>query len=116
MQSKRSRERSTSGTSPLKLLLWTAIAGLLFGIAGFFAPVEDALRVGRNGLHPHAASGDIVLVAVDDRSLLEVGNWPWPRQQHARMVDELTQKGARRIFYHANFAFKTDPANDKQFE
>ena len=97
-------------------MLWTALAGLLFGIAGFFAPLEDSLRVGRNSLHPHAASGDIVLVAVDDRSLLEVGNWPWPRQQHARMVDRLTEMGARRIFYDANFSFKTDPASDKQFE
>ena len=84
--------------------------------SAFGAPLEDALRVGRNSLHPHAVSGDIVLVAVDDRSLLEVGNWPWPRQQHARMVDKLTEMGARQIFYHANFSFKTDPANDKQFE
>ncbi|HMI41198.1 MAG TPA: EAL domain-containing protein [Sphingomicrobium sp.] len=115
MQSKRSRKKTASGT-PFRLLLWTALAGLIFGITGFGAPLEDALRVGRNSLHPHAASGDIVLVAVDDRSLLEVGNWPWPRQQHAKMVGRLTEMGARRIFYHANFSFKTDPANDNQFE
>src|SRR3990170_54905 len=110
MQSKRSREKAKSGTSPFKLLLWTAIVGLIFGAIGFGEPLEDALRVGRNGLHPHAASGDIVLVGVDDRSLLEIGNWPWPRKHHAQMVDRLTQMGARRIFYDVNFSFKGDSA------
>jgi CHASE2 domain-containing sensor protein len=109
MQSKRSREKTVSGASPFMLLLWTAIAGLIFGITGFGAPLEDALRVARNALHSQPASGEIVLVAVDDRSLLELGNWPWPRRQHARMVDRLTEAGARRIFYHADFSFKTDP-------
>jgi EAL domain-containing protein (putative c-di-GMP-specific phosphodiesterase class I)/CHASE2 domain-containing sensor protein len=116
MQSKRSRGKAATDTSPFKLLLWTAIVGLIFGAIGFGEPLEDAFRVGRNGLHPHAASGDVVLVAVDDRSLLEIGSWPWPRQQHAQIVDRLTQMGARRIFFDINFAFKGDPAQDRQFE
>jgi len=116
MQSKRSREKTASGTSPFKLLLWTAIAGLIFGIIGFGEPLENAFRVVRNSLHPHRASGDIVLVAVDDRSLQELGNWPWSRDIHARMVERLTDLGARRIFYDVNFAFKSDPADDAKFE
>src|SRR3990170_7825031 len=116
MQSKRSREKATSGTSPFKLLLWTAIVGAIFGAIGFGEPLENTLRVGRNGLHPHAASGDIVLVAVDDRSMQELGSWPWPRDIHARMIDRLTQLGAKRIFYDVNFSFKSDPAVDRQFE
>ena len=61
MQRKRSPEPSESGHSPFKLLLWTAIAGLIFGVIGFGEVLENTLRVGRNGLHPHRASGDIVL-------------------------------------------------------
>jgi diguanylate cyclase len=116
MQSKQSREKTSADKSPFKLLLWTAIVGLIFGAISFGEPLENALRVSRNGLHPHPASGDIVLVAIDDRSLLEVGNWPWPRDQHAHMVDRLTQMGARRIFFDVNFSFRSDPTKDKLFE
>jgi len=116
MQPKRSQKKSTSGTSPFKLLLWTAIVGLIFGVIGFGEPLEDVLRVGRNGLHPHAASGDIVLVTIDDRSLQEVGSWPWSRKIHGQMAERLTKLGARRVFYDINFAFKSDAADDAAFE
>jgi EAL domain-containing protein (putative c-di-GMP-specific phosphodiesterase class I)/CHASE2 domain-containing sensor protein len=115
MKAKQSRENAASGTSPFKLLLWTAIVGLIFGVIGFGEFVEDALRVGRNSVHPHAARGDTVLIAVDDRSLQDLGNWPWPRSTHARIVDRLTQMGAKRIFYDLNFSFKSDPAEDAAF-
>jgi hypothetical protein len=42
-------------------------AGLLFGLIGFGEIAEDALRAGRDRLHWHKASGDIVLVKIDDQ-------------------------------------------------
>ena len=116
MQRRRSPEPSESGHSPFKLLLWTAIAGLIFGVIGFGEVLENTLRVGRNGLHPHRASGDIVLIAIDDKSLQDLGNWPWSRSTHARLVDRLGNLGARRVFYDINFSFKTDAADDAAFE
>jgi len=38
---------------------------------------------------PSLASDDIVVVAIDDRSLAEIGNWPWDRAKHAALIDEL---------------------------
>ena len=55
--------------SPWALLLWTTLAGLLFGLVGFGEIAEDYLRSARNSLHKHPASGDIVLIDVDDASL-----------------------------------------------
>ena len=77
------RQKTVSEPAPWKLLLWTAIAGLVFGLIGFGEIAEDYLRVWRNSLHPHHASGDVVLVLIDDQSLRQVGNWPWRRQQDA---------------------------------
>mgnify|MGYP006192041259 CR=1 FL=1 len=59
--------------SPRKLLLWTAIIGLIFGLIGFGELPEDLLRTSRNSLHQHKASGDIVFVSIDDRSMSEIG-------------------------------------------
>jgi EAL domain-containing protein (putative c-di-GMP-specific phosphodiesterase class I)/CHASE2 domain-containing sensor protein len=99
--------------SPRKLLLWTAIIGLIFGLIGFGELPEDLLRTSRNSLHPNKASGDIVFVRVDDQSLREVGRWPWPRRYHADLTDKLTAAGANRIFFDIMFEHRNNPADDK---
>ena len=98
-----------------KLLLWTALAGLIFGLIEFGSIAEDVLRAGRNSLHWHRASGDIVLVKIDEQSLREVGRWPWPRRYHAQLTDRLSEAGAKRIFFDISFFGATNPADDRSF-
>lgn len=43
------------------------------------------------------ASDDVVVVAIDDRSLKELERWPWPRQRLAGLVEVLEQAGARAV-------------------
>jgi len=100
---------------PFKALLWTAIAALLFGLAGAGLPIDQSLRTARNSLHVHNASGDIVLVKLDDASLRQVGGWPWSRGNVAKLNDELTSAGARRIFYHVPMDAPTNSADDQAF-
>ena len=47
----------------------------------------------RNSLHWHKASGDIVLVKIDDQSLRDVGRWPWPRRYMAQLIDQPQRRG-----------------------
>jgi EAL domain-containing protein (putative c-di-GMP-specific phosphodiesterase class I)/CHASE2 domain-containing sensor protein len=96
-----------------RLLLWTALAGLIFGLVGFGEIAEDALRTVRNSFHRHSASGDIVLVKIDDKSLRQVGRWPWPRRYHAQLVDALTEAGASRMFFDILFETYSDSSDDK---
>jgi diguanylate cyclase len=100
---------------PWKLLLWTAVAGLIFGIIGFGEIAEDPLRAVRNTLHRHNASGDIVLVKIDDDALRLSGRWPWPRAHFGRLTDTLTRTGAKRIFFDVNFFGPTEEVDDRQF-
>lgn len=100
---------------PWKLLLWTAIAGLVFGLAQMGEIVEDDLRVARNSLHSHSASGDVVVVKFDDEALRHYGNWPWPRGEQSELVKRITAAGAKNIVYDINFSFPSDPANDRSF-
>ena len=109
------RKKQRSEPSPSRLLLWVAIAGLIFGLIGFGELPEDLLRASRNSLHPTRASGDIVFVSIDDRSLGEVGRWPWPRRYHAQLTDKLTKAGAKRIFFDVIFENRSSPADDAVF-
>jgi EAL domain-containing protein (putative c-di-GMP-specific phosphodiesterase class I)/CHASE2 domain-containing sensor protein len=108
-----SRKKQGSEPSPSKLLLWVAIAGLIFGLIGFGELPEDVLRTGRNSLHTHRASGDIVIVTIDDASLRKVGRWPWPRRYHAELTDKLTAAGANRILFDVLFETRSDALDDK---
>jgi CHASE2 domain-containing sensor protein len=42
----------------------------------------------------HAPSGRVVLVEVDERSLVAVGRWPWPRDRMAELLDRIRAFGA----------------------
>ena len=83
----------------LKLLWWPLVFALLFGAIRFGEPIEDALRVIRNHAHEQPVSGDIVLVEVDEKSLREIDNWPWPRAKQAEIVDALDGLGAKSIVF-----------------
>jgi EAL domain-containing protein (putative c-di-GMP-specific phosphodiesterase class I)/CHASE2 domain-containing sensor protein len=109
------RSKRGSEAPPWKLLLWTAVAGLIFGLIGFGEIAEDWLRVARNSFHQHNASGGIVVVKIDDQALREYGNWPWPRRHQAALVDRLDAAGAQRIFYDINFSYASNPADDQAF-
>ncbi len=39
-------------------------------------------------------SGHVVIVAIDDRSVSEIGQWPWPRDVIAQLVDGVRRLGA----------------------
>ncbi|HHV55989.1 MAG TPA: adenylate/guanylate cyclase domain-containing protein [Firmicutes bacterium] len=67
--------------------------------AGVFEPLELALYDARTLLRflwqePQLSDDQIVVVAIDDRSLAEIGPWPWPPEQYARLIDALTRAGA----------------------
>ena len=46
---------------------------------------------------PRAADDRIVVVAIDEKSLSELGRWPWSRRVHAQLIDRLGAAGARGI-------------------
>ncbi len=100
---------------PWRLLLWVALAGLISGLIGLGEVFEDALRVSRNSLHEHNATGQVVVIKIDDTSLRQYGNWPWPRGRQADLVDRLTAAGAKRIVYDINFSFASNAAEDRRF-
>jgi adenylate cyclase len=43
----------------------------------------------------HDTERRVIVVDIDDRSLREVGPWPWPRDVQARLLDQIAAAGAR---------------------
>ena len=51
----------------------------------------------------------LIVVDIDERSLREVGPWPWPRATQARLVEQIAAAGARQQIFDIVF---TDPRPD----
>jgi eukaryotic-like serine/threonine-protein kinase len=55
-------------------------------------------------------SDRIAVIAIDDQSIVNIGRWPWPRDVHAKLIDQLAAAKANTIVY-TTFFFEpqTDP-------
>jgi len=51
-----------------------------------------------------AASGDVVVVAVDEKSIRAEGRWPWSLARMGRLVDGLAKGGARAVGFDVVWA------------
>ncbi len=49
--------------------------------------------------NPRESTGQVGVIDIDDQSLLELGQWPWPRTKMAEIVDNLDALGARVIAF-----------------
>ena len=99
----------------LGLIFAFALLSLLAEYAGYFSTWNQRLADARMALSKRPAEGQIVFVAVDARSISEVGSWPWSRRVHASLLNELTQAGARDIVFDFDFTFPSDPEGDMAF-
>jgi len=97
----------------LRWLVVAALTGLALGgltVSALTTRLDNILydRLVRASERPVDPS--ILIVGVDERSLRELGAWPWNRTRHAQMIDRLTQAGAKAIVYDVLFS---QPSQDQ---
>ena len=92
--------------------LAAVMAALVVAGLGGLAPLEHRLMDLRFALAQRPASGDLVVVEVDNASLGGLGVWPWPRDLHAAIIDRLLAAGVRGIAFDIDFSSASTPAAD----
>ena len=55
---------------------------------------------------PYAFDQPVRIVAIDDESLKRLGQWPWPRERLAALVDALKRAGVASISFDFLFSEK----------
>ncbi len=98
--------------SGLSILSWSLLAALVIGVLQFAQPVDDYLRMVRNMMRTKPPSGQVVVVGIDDRSIEQVGAWPWPRRRYAELIDRLSADGVDRIFFDLFFNSRSSAYDD----
>lgn len=101
------RLKNFLSVSPLKitvLVIAVALALFLADVA-FLRFMElkalDLRMVSRGAIQP---GGEVVIVAIDEKSVGEMGRWPWSRSVVAGLVRELKTAGAKAIGFDVIFA------------
>lgn len=57
----------------------------------------------------------IGIIAIDDKSIAELGRYPWTRSQYARLLDKLKTAQAKAVMFDAFFPEREDMVNDQAF-
>jgi adenylate cyclase len=53
---------------------------------------------------PQKAGSEVVIAAIDEKSLDELGRWPWPRKTMAQLVDKLVERQVKVIAFDMVFS------------
>ncbi|WP_020407680.1 CHASE2 domain-containing protein [Hahella ganghwensis] len=67
-------------------------------------------------LQPLKTSTSSAIVAIDEKSLRELGRWPWDRSVHAELITKLRQAGAKAVVFDLLLAEPGPPIADQLFK
>jgi CHASE2 domain-containing sensor protein/tRNA A-37 threonylcarbamoyl transferase component Bud32 len=83
---------------------------LLSGLSDFFDTLERRYYDFASTSTLRQPSDRIAIIAIDDQSIANIGRWPWPRDVHAKLVDQLAAANAKTIAFTAFFV---EPQTDR---
>lgn len=69
----------------------------------------------KNMRGPLQPEPDIAIIAIDDKSIAELGRYPWSRDNYARLLDKLSKAGAKAVMFDAFFPERENAVNDRKF-
>jgi adenylate cyclase len=101
------RFRKWSAVSPVKITIGILIIALALFIEDvtFLRFMElkalDLRMVSRGQI---ASGGETIIVTIDEKSLSELGRWPWPRTVIARLVEQLKVYGIKAVGFDIVFS------------
>jgi diguanylate cyclase len=99
----------------IRIMVWAVFITLIFGAIEFGEPVEDMLKGTRDALRSREASGDIVVVGVDDKTARELNGFSFPRSYDAKLVDTLFAQGATSVYFDRVYSGATTTVDDTAF-
>ena len=83
---------------------------LLHGLSDVFSALERRYYDVASASSVRQPSAQIAIIAIDDRSIASLGRWPWPRELHARLIDQLAAAQVKTIAYTVPF---TEPQTER---
>jgi CHASE2 domain-containing sensor protein len=91
----------------------SSLAVVLLALTGLTQRADNVVYDLLSQAGAHAPRDDIVIVAIDNRSIRDLGRWPWARSRHADLLQQIAKAGAKAVAYDVLFVDPDpDPAQD----
>jgi adenylate cyclase len=105
-----------------ELRLYLIIVAIAYGNTLLLGAASTSLRTSEQNIvfdqyqrwrpRPSEADQPVRIIDIDDESIHRVGQWPWPRQRMAKMVDILANANAAAITFVVLFSEKDRASSD----
>jgi diguanylate cyclase len=105
------------GPKTVKVLVFAlaAFASLFAGVAGIGQSFDETMQTIRDNIRNRPASGKVIVIEIDAKSIAQLKSWPWPRRYHAQLVDALANLGVSTIAFDVDFSAPSNLADDMAF-
>lgn len=101
----------------IALIVATALSCLYVTNFRFFEVLEEKTLDMRFAVRGTVAPGpETVIAAIDEQSIKKLGRFPWPRSVWGRVVDRLTEEGAKVIVFDVFFSETENVESDDLFQ
>ncbi len=90
------------------VLLWAMLALFLF--FGLFETWQ--LKLSDTLFTNKKPNSDVVIIGIDDKSIIEIGRWPWDRKIHAEFLDKIERGKPKAVGVDISFLEPQDKSND----
>ncbi len=102
----------TSRRKRIGILLWAFVIALICGAIDFGRPLEDLIQAGRDTIRSQPAPQDIAVVAIDDKTIKQLGGIEFPRRFFAKAIDNAFAAGAKDIYFDTAFSAEGGAVDD----
>lgn len=100
---------------PVAMLVVAAMTAFLVSLSGLGLGIERGLHNIRDMMRQRPATGRLVFVEIDAKSLDALDQWPWPRHYYADAITALRRAGAQAIAFDVDFSSHSNAADDAAF-
>lgn len=98
------------------ILAVSCFIGVFAALTGVTMGIDAKTQKLREKVMAKNATGDIMIVAIDDKSIKEMQAWPWPRSTHGQLAETLVAAGAEHVVFDVSFVTPAaDPKQDALF-
>ena len=91
---------------------------MIYILGGKFSQLKSYNLMLKLSINNKVASDDVVLIVIDDKSLLEIGRWPWKREYYLEIFDYIENHTKAKLMGYDGLVMAPDsehPESDKKF-
>ena len=108
------KQRNTKYLFPVFVFIFL----IIYVLGGSFSQLKSYNFMSKLTINNKISSDDIVLIAIDDKSLFEIGRWPWKREYYLEIFNYIENYTNAKLMGYDGLIMAPDlehPESDKKF-